>query len=298
MSVKIQASPSRKAFSVVNYAFLFLVTMTCILPILHILAISFSSSTMASAGKVGFWPVEPSLAAYEYLISKKDFFASVWISFKRVIVGTALMMFIIFITAYPLSKSSKDFRFRNAYMVYFAITMFLGGGMIPTYMVLRYMNLLDNFWVLILPCAVSVWSIIIMMNFMRGIPKSLEEAACVDGASQWRVLFQVILPVSLPSIASLTLFSMIFHWNAWFDGMFYMNNVNNYPMATYLATQIMSSNQNMTNMTPEQLAQLSRLSEKTVRSAQLFISIVPILIVYPLLQRYFITGIVVGSVKE
>lgn len=296
--MNIKETPSRKVFNVVNTLLLFLVTLTCVLPIVHILAISLSSSAMASAGAVSFWPKNLSLAAYEYLISKRDFFASVMISVERVVVGTALMMFMIVITAYPLSKSGRDFRFRNAYMVYLAVTMFISGGMIPTYMVLRSLKLLDNFWVLILPCAVSVWSIIIMMNFMRGIPKSLEEAAYVDGASQWRVLFQVILPVSLPSIASLTLFSFIYHWNSWFDGMFYMNNVNNYPMATYLATQIMSNNQNMTNMTPEQLAQLSKLSEKTVRSAQLFISIIPILVIYPLLQRYFITGIVVGSVKE
>jgi hypothetical protein len=146
--------------------------------------------------------------------------------------------------------------------------------------------------------AVNIWSVIVMMNFMRGIPHSLEEAASCDGAGHWRILFQVILPVSLPGIASLTLFAMIGHWNSWFDGIFYMNNVNKYPLATYLATQILSNNRNMTNMTPELLALLNRLSDKTVRSAELFISIIPILVVYPFLQRYFVKGIVAGSVKE
>jgi putative aldouronate transport system permease protein len=216
----------------------------------------------------------------------------------RVAIGTVINMFLIFVTAYPLSRPTATFKQRNAYMVFFAITMFIGGGLIPTYMVIRYMGLINNFWALILPGAVNVWSIIIMMNFMRGLPHSLEEAAAIDGAGHWQILFYVLLPISLPSIASLTLFAMIGHWNSWFDGMFYMNNVNKYPMATYLATQIMSSNHNMTNVTPEQLAALSRLSEKTVRSAQLFISIIPILIVYPFLQKYFVKGIVVGSVKE
>ncbi len=205
---------------------------------------------------------------------------------------------LIVLTAYPLSKSSANFSKRNLYMVYFAITMFISGGLIPTYMVIKQLGLLDSFWVLILPSAVNIWNIIIMMNFFRGLPHAIEEAAAIDGAFHWRILFQIFLPMSLPSLASLLLFSMIGHWNAWFDGMFYMNNPDNYPMATYLATQILNSNKNLTNMTPEQLAALVSLNEKTMRSAQLFLSIIPILIVYPFLQRFFIKGIVIGSVKE
>jgi putative aldouronate transport system permease protein len=272
--------------------------LTCILPIIHILAISLSSSASASAGIVGLMPVNFAINAYEYLITKRDFFHSVGISAMRVLAGSAVNMLLLVLTAYPLSKSKEQFPMRNAYMVFFAVTMFIGGGLIPTYMVIRSLRLLDNFWVLVLPGALNVWSAIILMNFIRGIPKSLEEAAAVDGAGYFRILFQVVLPVCLPSLASLLLFAMIYHWNSWFDGMFYMNNVNNYPMATYLATQIINNNRSMTNMTPEQLAVLASLSEKTVRSAQLFISIIPILVIYPFLQRYFIKGIVVGSVKE
>ena len=159
-------------------------------------------------------------------------------------------------------------------------------------------GLINNFWVLILPGAVNVWNVIIMMNFIRGLPKSVGEAAFIDGASHWQTLFFVILPMSLPALASLLLFTMIGHWNSWFDGMFYMNTPEKYPMATYLATQIISNNKQFQNMTPEMLKALNALSETTVRSAQLFISIIPILLVYPLLQRFFIKGIVVGSVKE
>lgn len=294
----IKSSVSRKVFLVVNSVFLGALAISCIFPILHVLAISLSSNQAASAGKVLMWPVDITLAAYKYLVIKQDFFASVYISFTRVAVGLVINMFLIVITAYPLSKTGLDFNRRNIYVTFFAITMFIGGGMIPTYMVIRSLGLLNNFWVLILPGAVNIWSTIIMMNFMRSsIPPAIEEAAAVDGAGHWRTLFQVVLPMCAPSLASLGLFTVINHWNAWFDGMFYMNNPNKYPMATYLATQIMSNNQNMTNMTPEQLAQLMQLSERTVRSAQLFISIVPILIVYPFLQRFFVKGMVVGSVK-
>ena len=296
--MKIKQSKARIAFNAVNYIILSLITLTCIFPILHILAMSLSSSAAAAAGKVGFWPVDFSLEAYQYLMRKDDFFKSVGISGLRVLVGSVVNMTMLVITAYPLSKNSINFRWRNVYMVYFAITMFISGGLIPTYMVLKELKLLDSFWVLILPGAVSIWNVIILMNFFRGIPRALEEAAAMDGASHWRILFQIFLPMSLPSLASLLLFTMIGHWNAWFDAMMYMNTPENYPMASYLATQILNNNKNISNMTPEQLATLVSLNEKTMRSAQLFLSIVPILIVYPFLQRFFIKGIVVGAVKE
>lgn len=296
--MKIKRSKSRILFIVLNYVFLSLITLTCIFPILHIFSISLSDSAAAAAGKVSFFPVDFSLEAYAYLMRKADFFSSVWVSVLRVVVGSALNMIMIVLTAYPLSKSSSNFRWRNYYMVFFAVTMFIGGGLIPTYMVIKQLGLLNSFWVLILPGAVSIWNIIIMMNFFKGLPHAVEEAASCDGASHWHILFQIFLPMSLPSLASLLLFSMINHWNSWFDGMFYMNNVDKYPMATYLATQILNNNKNISNMTPEQLATLVSLNEKTMRSAQLFLSIVPILIVYPFLQKFFIKGIVVGSVKE
>ncbi len=296
--MKVKRSVSFYIYQVFNTIVLTLMALSCILPILHVFAMSLSSSSAAMAGRVGFVPVDFSLKAYEYLISKKDFFHSVSISLARVLVGTVFNMAIIAITAYPLSRSSRQFRARTAYMAYFAVTMFIGGGLIPTYMVIKNLHLLDSFWVLILPSAMSIWNVIIMMNFIKGLPRAIEEAAFVDGANHWQTLIKVILPMSKPSLASLLLFSMIGHWNAWFDGMFYMNNPNNYPMATYLATQVINNNQTMTNMTPEQLALLSTLSEKTVRSAQMFIAIIPILIVYPFLQKFFVKGITVGSVKE
>lgn len=296
--MKIKESMSRKAFNVFNVVLLSIVTLSCILPILHILALSLSDSAAAAAGRVSFYPIDFSLEAYKYLIEKKDFFNSVKISVLRVVIGSVINMFLIVLTAYPLSKSRENFKHRNKYMIFFAITMFIGGGLIPTYMVIKSLNLLNNFWVLILPGAVSIWNVIIMMNFFRGIPKAMEEAAAIDGASHWQILFQVFLPMSLPAIASLLLFTMIGHWNSWFDGMFYMNSPEKYPMSTFLATQIINNNKNITNMTPEQLAAMNSLSDKSVRSSQLFLSIIPILIVYPFLQRFFIKGIVVGSVKE
>lgn len=296
--MKVKKSIPYRIFSVFNWLILGTVTLSCVFPIIHILAISLSDSTSAAAGYVTFLPVDFSLEAYKYLLVKKDFINSVSITFTRVVAGSVINMIIIVLTAYPLSKTTAEFPSRNRYMIFFAITMFLSGGLIPTYIIIKNYGLINNFWVLILPGAVNVWNVIIMMNFIRGLPKSVGEAAFIDGASHWQTLFFVILPMSLPALASLLLFTMIGHWNTWFDGMFYMNTPEKYPMATYLATQIISNNKQFQNMTPEMLKALNALSETTVRSAQLFISIVPILLVYPLLQRFFIKGIVVGSVKE
>lgn len=296
--MKIKHSKSYYVYQVFNTLVLALVALSCIFPILHILSLSLSSSSAAMAGRVGFWPVDFNLSAYQYLLEKKDFFHSVAISGKRVLVGTIVNMVLIMLTAYPLSRPTLQFRARTGYMIYFAITMFIGGGLIPTYILIKELHLLNSFWVLILPSAMSIWNVIILMNFIRGLPRTIEEAAFVDGASHWQTLTRVVLPMCKPSLASLLLFTMIGHWNGWFDGMLYMNDPNNYPMATYLATQIINNNQSMTNMTPEQLAMLANLSEKTVKSAQLFISIIPILVVYPFLQKFFVKGITVGAVKE
>jgi len=176
--------------------------------------------------------------------------------------------------------------------------MFFGGGLIPTYMVINKLGLLDSIWALVLPGAFSVWNMILLMNFFRGVPKELEEAAFLDGAGHVTTLFRIYLPISLPSLATLLLFTIIGHWNAWFDGILYMNSPSRYPLASYLSTLVISnSNKVSANMTMEQIEQLSKISDKTVSSAQIFLAMLPILIVYPLLQRYFMKGIVVGSVK-
>ena len=184
--MKIKHSKSYYVYQVFNTIILTLVTLSCIFPILHVFAMSLSDSTAAMAGRVTFFPVDFSLAAYEYLIKKKDFFHSVAISGGRVVVGTAFNMILIVLTAYPLARPTSQFRGRTAYMIYFAITMFLGGGLIPTYMVIKNLHLLNTFWVLVLPCAMNIWNVIIMMNFIRGLPRSVEEAAFVDGANHCR----------------------------------------------------------------------------------------------------------------
>ncbi|MBT2765324.1 carbohydrate ABC transporter permease [Paenibacillus sp. FSL W8-0187] len=289
---------SRRLFVIVNTLVLSAITLLGIIPFIHLLSISLSSNTAAMAGEVRLWPVGFNLDAYRYLGEKVEFFRSFRVSLTRVVLGTAVNMFLVFITAYPLSKSNHQFKFRTPYVWFFAITMFFGGGLIPTYMIVKNTGLIDSVWALILPGALNVWNMVLMLNFFRTIPKELEEAATIDGAGHWRILWRIYLPVSLPSIATIGLFTIVGHWNAWFDGILYLNSPDKYPLQTYLSTLIMSINSQMTSISIEQIKAMENLSEKTLRTAQIFMGALPIMVVYPFLQKYFVKGMTVGSVKE
>lgn len=289
---------SRRVFVIFNSLLLTIITVLGIIPFIHLLSISLSSNTAAMAGEVRLWPIGFNLDSYRYLGEKVEFFRSLWVSVERVALGTAINMFLVFITAYPLSKSDEQFKFRTPYVWFFAITMFFGGGLIPTYIIVKNTGLIDSVWALILPGALNVWNMVLMLNFFRGIPKELDEAATIDGAGHWTILWRIYLPVSLPSIATIGLFTIVGHWNAWFDGILYLNSPEKYPLQTYLSTLIMSINSQMTSISIEQLKAMENLSEKTLRTAQIFMGALPIMVVYPFLQKYFVKGMTVGSVKE
>lgn len=287
---------SRKIFNVCNIIFLSVVTILCILPFVHLLALSLSGSTAAAAGKVSFWPVDFTLKSYSFLLEKSDFVVSLCVTLKRVLLGTAINMTLIVLTAYPLSKNPDKFRYRTFFAWFFMITNFFSGGMIPHFMLIRDLKLFDTIWALVLPGAVAVGNVVLMLNFFRTIPTSLEEAAMLDGANQFTILFKVFLPVSLPALATVLLFTIVGHWNAWFDGLLYMNSPANYPLQTYLSTLNVSVNTSL--MTSDQLAMLKNVTDETLKAAQVFLGTLPIMLVYPFLQRYFVKGIVLGSVKE
>lgn len=286
----------QKIFDVTNMVFLIFVTLLGVLPFVHLLAVSLSSNSAAVAGKVFFLPVDFTTASYQYLAENSDFFISLWVTVKRVVLGTIINMFLVIITAYPLSRKNKEFRCRTIYVWFFAITMFFGGGLIPAYMVVKETGLLDTIWALILPGALNVFYMVMLLNFFRNIPKDLEEAAIIDGAGHWTLLFKIYLPISLPAIATILLFIVVGHWNSWFDGILYMNSPENYPLQSYLSTLITSIN--VQAISVEDLSKLQEMGSKTLRTAQIFMGILPVLLVYPFLQKYFIKGITVGSVKE
>jgi putative aldouronate transport system permease protein len=217
------------------------------------------------------------------------------ISIVRVILGTSLNLFIILISAYPLSKENTKFHMRTVYVWIFFTTMLVSGGMIPNYLLITRLGLRNNILALILPGAVHIFHIVLMINFFRQIPKELEEASLIDGASHYITLAKVYVPCSLAAIATISLFCMVGHWNEWFAGMIYMQKPDLKPLQTYLRTIIIDMD--MSQMTGDEMGEFLRLSDRSLRSAQIIIAMIPILSVYPFLQRYFVKGIVLGSVK-
>ena len=288
----------QQVFTVFNYIFLTMLGVLCVLPLLNIIALSFSSRNMVNARMVTFWPKQFTVSSYAYMLEKSGLMPAVLITLKRVVLGLVVNMLMTIVVAYPLSNTKEAFRSRKYYVGFFLFTMIFNGGLIPTYLVVKELRMLDTIWVLILPNAVTMYYVLLMLNFFRGLPSSIEEAAIVDGCNQWQTMVKIYLPLSLPSLATIALFIVVGHWNEWFDGMIYNNKSTNYPLMTFLQYQII--NFKTSDLRPEQIAanpSLADLDGRAIKSAGIVLCTLPILCLYPFLQRYFVTGIVVGSVK-
>jgi putative aldouronate transport system permease protein len=276
-------------------AVLLLIALSTLFPLINTLAISLSDKAAVSGGLVNLWPVGFNLFAYNFIVQDEKFWRAFGISLLRVFVGGLLNFVLAVLTAYPLSRNAKAFPGRNVFMWLFVFGMILNVGLVPWYLTISNYGLIDSFWALVLPTAVPIWNVIILMNFFRNIPKELDDAARIDGANPWQTLWHVYLPVSLPALATITLFSVVGHWNSFFDGLILMNNPDNYPLQTYIQQLVVADRPALHGGQAQLLAQLSN---NTLNAAKLFIAMIPILIIYPFLQRYFIRGIMLGSVKE
>lgn len=280
---------------IIIWIVLLLLTVSCLLPLLNLLAISLSDNAAASANLVGIIPINPTLSSYQKILEETQFWRSFGISVLRVVLGLAINLSLLILTAYPLSKSPTVFKKQKLYMNLVLFAMLFSGGLIPTYMVVNNLNLVNTIWALILPGAVPLGNAILLMNAFRAVPKSLEEAAMIDGASQWQILLKIFLPVVKPTLAAIVLFTIVGHWNDYFSALVYITKSANYPLQTY----IQQLNVDVTQVTdPEKLKQLAQISQRTLNSAKIVISTLPLLIIYPFMQKYFVAGIVVGSVKE
>lgn len=274
---------------------LLVLASTSLLPLVNTLAISLSSKEAVTGGFVALWPIGFNLSSYEYIIKDTAFWRAFGVSIWRVAVGGLLNLALTVITAFPLSRTVKAFPARNLFMWLLVIGMILSVGIVPWYITISNYGLIDSLWALVLPTALPIWNVIIMMNFFRNIPKELDEAARIDGANPWQLLWHVYLPVSLPALATVTLFSLVGHWNSFFDGLILMNDPANYPLQTYIQQLVIAQR---TALSGGQAELLGKLSNNTLNAAKLFIAMIPILMVYPFLQRYFIRGIMLGAVKE
>ncbi|MGN7456264.1 carbohydrate ABC transporter permease [Paenibacillus pasadenensis] len=286
-----------RAFDGANYVLLALLLFSCLYPLWYTFCVSISDKAAANAGLVTIYPIGFSLASYKEILGDALFFNSFWISIQRTVLGTGLSLFVSVLMAYPLARPSREFRLRNVFMWILVFCMLFSGGLIPWYLTVQSYGLINSIWALVLAGGLPVFNVILIMNFFRNLPKELNEAAVVDGAGPWAILFRVYLPCSIPVLAAVALFIGVYHWNEFFNGLVLMNTSDKYPLQTYIQ-QLVVNIPTGTNLTPDQYKKLSELSNRTLNSAKVFIAMVPMLIVYPFLQKYFVSGIMLGAVKE
>lgn len=282
-------------FNILNTIFLICAGLICLIPLIHILALSLSSSSIAATGSVTLWPKGFTLNSYQFVANRPSFWTAMGVSLQRIALGAPINILLVILVSYPLSKERHEFKMRTFYAWAFFFTMIFGGGMIPSYMVVKQLGLIDTIWALVLPGAVPIFYVLLLLNFFRQVPKELSEAAFIDGAGHWVTLWRIYVPVSVPSLATILLFTLIGHWNSWFDGLLYMNRPEHYPLQSYIQTVVVQ--RNFASITQDEAILLTTISDKTLRSAQIFLGALPIIMVYPFLQRFFVKGIVVGSVK-
>ena len=282
-------------FDHLNVIIMLVICVITIYPIWYVIVNSFNDGMDAMQGGIFLWPREFSLDNYKAVFSNSGILQSFIVTVSKTVVGTAIHVFFTAMVAYALSRN--DLVGRKYFMIIGLITMFFNGGLIPTFLLYRELGLFDNFLVYIIPAMFNFFDLIIFVAFFRQIPTSLEEAAKIDGANDFTIFLRVILPVSLPVVATIALFHGVYQWNDYFTGMIYTNNTDLQPIQTYLYKVVAesSSNQMMANA-PGGIANKSVTSE-SIKLATMVVTTLPIVLVYPFLQKYFVKGMMIGSIK-
>ncbi|MFD0616054.1 carbohydrate ABC transporter permease [Paenibacillus sp. GCM10027629] len=288
----IKSSTGEKVFTVFNYCVFILIGITTLVPFINLLAKSLSSEDAVVSGRVGLFPVGIQFDTYKYVLQDSLFLTSLKTSVLLTVIGTGLSLIMTTMTAYPLSK--VRLRGRKWLLLMFVFTMLFSGGLIPTYLLMHNLNLVNTFAVLFLPAMVNVFNMLIIKNYFEGLPDSLEESGKLDGAGNIRILIHIMLPLSLPVLATIALFFAVAFWNDYFTAMIYITDPELKPLQLYLKELIVSSSGDFLknnvdlaiNMTPQ-----------SIQASSILLATIPILLVYPFLQKYFVKGVLVGSVK-
>ncbi len=293
MQTKTGRSVGSRVFDIIIHVVLVIVGLLCLLPFLHVAAKSFSSNGAVISQRVFFLPVEFTLDGYLMVIQDPSMMRSLWITVLVTAGFTALGMILSILAAYPLTK--KGLKGRTFFAFLYMFTMYFGGGLIPDYLLMNDLKMLNTVWCLILPLAFSAYNIIILRSFMQSsIPDSLEEAAFLDGASYWGVLFKVVLPLSTPVLATLCLFFAVGRWNAYADALYYISSSKLYPLQLKLYYLMgMASDA----ATLAEGGSTTYVTGEVIKATCVMFATLPIIILYPFLQRYFVTGIMIGAVK-
>lgn len=292
---KLKESRGDRAFTIFNYIILAIVAIIVLYPLLFVLSASLSNPQYVISGDMWLWPREFTVEAYKKVFQNPDIINGFINTLKYTFFGTVLNIVMTICAAYPLSR--RDLKGKGFIMAFMVFTMFFSGGLIPTYLLIRDLGMINTFWVMIIPNAVAVWNIIIMRTFFQSIPHELEESAMIDGAGNFRILWSIVLPLSFPVMAVMVLFYAVGHWNSYFQALIYLQDQSKFPLQLILR-QILIQGQadDMIQATSESfLAQ--KLSVEGLKYAVLIIANLPMLMLYPFLQRYFVKGVMIGSLK-
>lgn len=284
---------------IVVYGFLLLIFLVTFFPFWHIFVLSVNDANDSLRGGVYFWPREPTLDSYRTVLRDQEILSSLAITVLRTLLGVPLTVFCVSLLAFVLSR--PGLKHKRGLNLFFVFTMYFSGGMIPTYMVLKALGLIDSFWVFIFPGLYNVYWMILVRTYFEGLPKELFEAASCEGAGQFSQFMRVALPISIPVLAAIVLFSAIFHWNAWYDSYIYTYKDE---LKTLQAVMVKILNQYQTGSMLSQAQQMAvsakkmPVSSESIRMAVTMTATLPIILVYPFLQKYFIQGMLLGAVKD
>jgi putative aldouronate transport system permease protein len=283
-----------KVFYAVNYVLLSLIGLSCLLPLIHIVAVSFSDQDAVASGFVSLWPIGLNFQSYKALLDGTNIVGAFRNSIVITVVGVALSMLFTVMAAYPLSR--RYFIGRRFFLMMTVFTMLFSGGLIPTYLLVRALGLVDTYGALWLPGLVSTFNMLIMRTYLDNIPEELEEAARMDGCGEVRLIVRIFLPLSLPVMATLALFYGVGYWNAFMNVLIYINDTKKYNL-TVLVQQMVQSQQLLQQMNNLQPDDMEAITTESIRSAAIIVMTVPMLIVYPFIQKYFVKGAMIGSIK-
>ena len=295
MAIVKNKRPIHYVVDVLKYLFLILFALVTLLPFLNLVAKGLSGESAVISGRVLFWPMNPTLKTYQYVLKGNSFFNAFKVSVFLTVFGSVAAVIVTSMTAYPLSRS--NLRGRKGFLYLWVLIMLFNGGMVPNYILVKELGLLNSRWALVLPYICNTWNMLIMRNFFYAIPDALEEAAYLDGANQFTILIRVILPLSLPSIATIAMFYAVSFWNAWFPGVMYLTDAKLVPVQNVMRTIIISATAALEDMgvTIDDVQQAP--TSHTLKCASIVVTTLPILCVYPFIQKYFVKGVMVGSIK-
>lgn len=296
MSVSIgKRSAAEKIFDIINVLILTLFAITTVYPFVNVLVVSFSTPAAANVYGLKLWPKEVTLEAYRAVFANDYIWIGYGNTILRTVVGTFLNVVFTVMCAYPLSK--KYLPNRNAYTLFIVFTMFFSGGLIPNYLLVKGLGLLDSRWSLILPGLIAPFTMIIVRNYFMSLPAEVEESAKMDGANDLRILASIVLPVSLPIVATISLWYAVAHWNAWFDSLLYISDPNKMVLGNVLRKIVIEGSPQFQSFEAVQPGESNTVTPDIIKAATIMVATFPILCVYPFIQKYFVKGVMVGSLK-